>query len=397
MKITVAHPNNQHVSLLLRFLFKYNYLDKFYTSFYIPTYFFKFIPKLFKNNAKKRTFLFLPDRFISSLPLSFIVNRIFCRNLYCSIKWTYTWFDKYVARKITNSNSDVIICYENSNYQTFKKAKKKGIITVLDLAQIHHRCILDISNSFGFLDDSYTAQAIDFMNARKEKALEFTDYIFTLSSFARDSLLHCGIAPEKIFTVNLGVNLKNFHPKTAYSAKAKFRFLFVGTITRRKGLDILFQAFKDLEFDNTELVLVGPMADGKDLLDKYKGSFTYLPFLHHEELAEQYRLADVFVFPSYLDSWAQTVIEAMACGTPAIVSENTGAKDAVVQGGGFVIAPGNVAALKEKMLYCYNNRNEVERMGIAAAQIASQYTIENYHQQVLKAIKDIALKEGLPL
>lgn len=43
----------------------------------------------------------------------------------------------------------------------------------------------------------------------------------------------------------------------------------------------------------------------------------------------------------------------MACGTPAIVSENMGSKDAMIQGGGFVVPARDVEVLKERMLYFY--------------------------------------------
>ena len=132
------------------------------------------------------------------------------------------------------------------------------------------------------------------------------------------------------------------------------------------------------------------MANGSELLERNKGLCQYFPFMHHEELANQYRQADVFVFPSYLDSWAQTVVEAMACGTPAIVSENTGAKDAVKQGGGFVVPTGDVNGLKDKMLHLYEHRDVVEQTGRKAAKIAAQYTVENYHNQIIEALEQIA-------
>ncbi|MDB5240048.1 MAG: hypothetical protein JWP57_673, partial [Spirosoma sp.] len=174
-----------------------------------------------------------------------------------------------------------------------------------------------------------------------------------------------------------------------------FRMLFVGTITYRKGVDLLLQTFKNLDLPNAELVLVGPVSDGRDLLRLCTGSIRYVPFLHQNELATYYQEADVFVFPSYLDSWGQVVLEAMACGTPVIVTENTGAKDALVKGGGFVIPAGNVMALAEKIEYFYNNRAEVERIGREARRVAEQYTWENYYRQVTDALTDIAHRVGI--
>jgi glycosyltransferase involved in cell wall biosynthesis len=86
------------------------------------------------------------------------------------------------------------------------------------------------------------------------------------------------------------------------------------------------------------------------------------------------------------------VLEAMACGTPVIITENTGSKDAVSKGGGFVIPSGDMDALKEKISFLYRNRTVMEDMGRKAHLVAQQYTWENYYRQVQFAVEDIAKK-----
>lgn len=397
IKVIVAQPGRQHTHFLLQALFSKKMLLKFYTVFAankldLLSHLF---PDKVKSQLKKRSFPNIPAKKINHRPFLFLQEQLGKIDSEIEmIKKVYQPFDHYVTKDLHRLKVDVIIGYENANLEAFKTARQLGITTVLDLAQIHHEGILEIQRQFGFLDQRYTPEVLTFINSRKTEALANTDYIFTLSTFSKESLIKNGIPEHKIFTLNLGLQLKNFYPKKSDIEPSKFRFLFVGTITRRKGLELLLEAFKSLEFSNAELVLIGPMADGESLLQQYKGCFTYHPFMHHEKLADAYRAADVFVFPSYLDSWAQTVVEAMACGTPAIVSENTGAKDAVVQGGGFVIPVGNIDALKAKMLYCYQNPIILEELGRKAAKIATQYTLENYHNQVIQALNKIAHAEN---
>ncbi len=393
MKINVSQPGRQHTNLLLQALEHRGMLGKFSTIFASNKLgvFTKILPKKIKFQLRKRFFSGIPSNKIEHQLIIFLKERLGNINSEKdSINKLYKPFDQWVSETLQISNPDIIIGYENANLTTFQVAKKLNIVTILDLAQIHHDKIVEIHKEYDFLDDSYSPEVIQFINNRKSLALKKTDYIFALSSFAKDSLVTNGISAEKIFLVNLGIKLENFFPKMDYNKNSKFRFLFVGTITRRKGLELIFEAFRSLNLLDAELILIGPMSNGSELLERNKDLCQYFPYMHHEELANQYRQADVFVFPSYLDSWAQTVVEAMACGTPAIVSENTGAKDAVKQGGGFVVSTGDVNALEDKMLYLYEHRDVVEQTGRKAAKIAAQYTVENYHNQIIEALEQIA-------
>jgi glycosyltransferase involved in cell wall biosynthesis len=91
------------------------------------------------------------------------------------------------------------------------------------------------------------------------------------------------------------------------------------------------------------------------------------------------------------------VLEAMACGTPVIVSENTGSQDAVKQGGGFVIPVDDVDALKKNILSFYENPQLLEAKGRAAHQVAQQYTWSQYYQSVQQAVEDIYNKERVKI
>ncbi|RMG37979.1 MAG: glycosyltransferase [Methanobacteriota archaeon] len=273
------------------------------------------------------------------------------------IKGPYRHFDKIVAKFISKNKFNIIIGYENTTFYSFRHAKRDGVITILDLAHIHQAESTKISKEWKLLE-GLTTREIKFMNLLKSRALKYTDYCFTLSTWARDSMIKQGFPRENLFIYNLGLNLKLFKQKKYYAVNGPLRLLFVGTITRKKGLDILFEAVGTVNKNAIELTLVGPMGDGRFLLDKFKGQFRYVTFVHHEELVKYYQQADLFIFPSYLDSWAQTVLEAMACGTPVIVSENTGSQEAVKEGAGFVIPPGDVGALaKNKMVLNSSERN----------------------------------------
>ena len=204
-----------------------------------------------------------------------------------------------------------------------------------------------------------------------------------------------GIDKNKIYVNEVGFDVGNFKPKETYNKSDGLKILFTGTMTRRKGIHLIIEAFSQLNLANCTLTLIGPMADAEDLINIPNPPFTYIPFLGHDELKKYYQEADIFVFPSYLDSFAMVVLEAMACGTPVIISENTGSKCAVEQGGGFVIAIDDIEAIKEKILFFYKDKSQLEIFGQKAAQIAKGYTWEKYYEKVQNSIRDIAAKENL--
>ncbi len=302
-----------------------------------------------------------------------------------------TNFDKRVASSVQKYTHKSLIGYEMACEKTFSTIKKHNGQCILDLSQIHYNWIKKIAGSFpGFqylLDDS---SFLKMVNDRKERELQLSDHILCLSSFAAESLYEEGYSTDRISIVNLGFSQELFDPKQDYSPKKAFQLIFVGTLTNRKGIDVLINVFSrlKLKYKDVELTLVGPMGDAKKLISQTTG-IHIVPFTNQEGLKKLYQEADLFVFPSYLDSWAMVVIEAMACGTPVIITDNTGSKDAVVKGGGKILETGNEEQLYETILEYYTNRDLIELDGKRAVQVASEYTWENYYAQINTFVKSV--------
>ena len=294
--------------------------------------------------------------------------------------------DFWVSKKIKNES--FVIGYEECCRDTFKQAKKKGIITILDLAQIHYKEIETISKDFPVFSEIYKNKNLrNKINSIKREEIELADYIMCLSTFAKESLIKYGYPSHRIFVVNLGFDPLKFKPKKTYSQTGKLKIVYAGTITKRKGIDLLLKLNSELS-DLIELTFIGPMADAADIFKK-EGNYKWYPYLDHDELNKVFNEQDVFIFPSYLDSWAMVVIEAMACGLPVVISANTGAKDSIQKNEGFIVEPGNYQSLKEKVLYLHSNRSICEAMGRQAHIQAQKYTWAAYQIQVQEVLKKI--------
>jgi glycosyltransferase involved in cell wall biosynthesis len=408
MKIIVSHSGKQHVNALLLGLSKYNVLEKFYTSLATnkikaPQYF----KQILKKKLQKRYFTSVDSAKIVHFPFIFLLSRIL-KSEYLHTRYAEKWYDTWVANRLRKDNYDILIGYENCNLASFKTAKTQGKITVLDMAAVHHQFQNPILTAAGTYHSTYK---IDYICSKKEAAYQYTDYVFALSTFAEKTMIEGGFSAERIYKTYLGINQAVFVPKK-YKNTVEVRnpekigkgpsqeknevlnLYFVGTMSLRKGLPFLILLLKKLieKGRNIQLTLIGPI-DDFDASVLREPHCRYVPFLTHENLVNMHHDLDLFVFPSHIDSWAQVVIEAMACGSPVLVSENTGAKDAVAQGGGMILPVGDMAAWVAAIESFYFDRHLLKTVGTQAAIVAKNYTWEAYHAQVYAALQEIYAKE----
>lgn len=403
-RVLVSHPGRQHGHQLVHALQEGGYLAKFITSiWYKPDHFpfnlINILPSELRNRTekelRKRYYENIDGNLVKQFPFFEIPREALERLLkgYKSDLGIYLEnqiHDWYAAGQIDRLKPNIVVGYESSALRTFKRAKSLNIVTVLDLAQVHYKFIGKIRRRYLEYDRTFDSKVSDKEDRVKEKELKCADYIITLSNLVRESLVNYGISENKIYLATLGFDPDKFKLKETYRKVGAFKLLYVGAITSRKGIRLLLEAYRELNLKNSEVVIIGGKSNDSGFLKKYDGMFKYIPYLSHEQLVSYYQDADVFVFPSYLDSWGMVVIEAMGCGTPVIVSENTGTKEVVANGiNGFIIPVEDVSALKEKILFFYNNRDKLEYFGKNARKQAKNYTWGNYGKSVREIIEEI--------
>jgi glycosyltransferase involved in cell wall biosynthesis/predicted metal-dependent phosphoesterase TrpH len=151
---------------------------------------------------------------------------------------------------------------------------------------------------------------------------------------------------------------------------AGFTLLYAGRISEDKGIGFLLQVYRELarRLPAVNLILAG---DGPDL-EEFRRKVGGLPRVHFagrlpwEDLPEWYSAADAFVFPSTTDTFGMVVAEAMACGTPALVSDRGGPQDLVEHARtGYILPAGDLKAWVGTLLDM--ERMEVERPEAMAA------------------------------
>jgi alpha-maltose-1-phosphate synthase len=295
---------------------------------------------------------------------------------------------KYHLQKIKG-----IYAYEDGAASIFQKAKDQGIICLYDLPIVFYRTSLTLqwqeAELFPELAPALQAtQEPTWKLERKEQEIQLADHIFVPSLFVQHSLLEVGVKPEKISVIPFGAPIGYFQPQPKQDKI--FRALFVGRVSPRKGVHYLLQAWRELQLPDSELLLVGINDFPKEWLNQYMDIIRYLKSVPHSSLNQYYSAASVLVFPSLVEGLALVQLEAMACGIPIITTPNAGGSDIVTDGvEGFVVPIRDVAALKEKLEWCYRHPQALAEMGIAARQKAEQLTWKQYRQKLASKVQEL--------
>ncbi len=140
-----------------------------------------------------------------------------------------------------------------------------------------------------------------------------------------------GVPEEKVAVIHEGVDI-GLAQKSGDEAKAydKPYILFIGTLFKYKNADKLLAAFARLKRNSAiphRLVIVGrPVGNALSELEELArregvfGDVVLAGAVEHKDISGIYREADVFVFPSGVESFGLPVLEAMACDTPVVAS-----------------------------------------------------------------------------
>ena len=162
--------------------------------------------------------------------------------------------------------------------------------------------------------------------------------------------------------------MKEFESDTSYkNDQTKFRIIYTGTVSIRKGILYLLEVFNNLELDNIELLIVGNIEkDLKKNLKKYSlnKNIIFKKSVNQSELREFYNISNVFITCSIEEGLSMVQIQAMSCGLPVICTVNSGGEEIINDNiDGFVLPIRDKIKLKDKILFLYNNRNICEEMG----------------------------------
>jgi len=297
-------------------------------------------------------------------------------------------------RSITNF--DIIHLHECRSFQailTHHYAKKHAIPYILQvhgslpriMVKQRWKKLYDNLWGYRFLKDASRIIAITRTEAEQYKSL--------------------GISEHKIEIVTHGIDLSEFDNlpergefRRKYSLGSDQKIiLYLGRIHKIKGLDLLTKAFADLSrnLNNVKLVVVGSdegyLPSLKKLVADLKISdkVLFTGPLYEEDKLEAYVDADIYVLPSFYEIFGITVLEALACDTPVIVTDRCGIAE-VIEGQAGSTVPFEKEQLQHAILQMLDDDKMRERFSKKGKLLVREkFNWEKIAEQVERLYKEV--------
>ena len=286
-----------------------------------------------------------------------------------------------VATALEKARPDVVVCGGYSYlamWQALRWARKRGVPVLLW--------------SESTLQDRRRGRAV--VEALKKYFQRACSGFVVPGKAAAEYLRSFGIPDRVIFTAPNAVDNDFFRASAsaareqAPALRAKLGlperyYLFVGRLVADKGVGVLLRAYAQLEAGIRErvgLVLAGHGPGRAEYEAQaagiHLGKVVFSGFLHREELAAHFALAECLVFPTFSDTWGLVINEAMACGLPVIASSVAGAAAELVQDGwnGRVVPPGELDGLVSAMRQLAEDPIVRQRMAANSMEQIARYS-----------------------
>jgi glycosyltransferase involved in cell wall biosynthesis len=257
------------------------------------------------------------------------------RQVHRRIKGTTVWREAFVARWIERERPDVLWAPESV---LPRRVRSPSVVTLHDLAPL---LLPDVKPP---------RHRLAFRTAVRRSARSATRVVAVSRTTAADAERLFGLAPARVRVVPNGIDA-SLRPGDREGARALVRERFgiarpfvlaVGSLEPRKGLDVLLDAgaLARQRGHSWDVVLAGSTGyRGEQLAARARATpgCAVLGAVREDELLALYRAADALCAPSLYEGFGLTPLEAMACGTPAVVAADSGGLVEIAGAAGAVV------------------------------------------------------------
>jgi glycosyltransferase involved in cell wall biosynthesis len=238
------------------------------------------------------------------------------------------------------------------------------------------RPILTMSWGFDLMDDVHKNKWWEWVT---RYTLKRSTFFTSDANVTRDMAVKYGMDEKKTIVFPWGVDLEHFRMRNAEGrSKAGFMLFCNRSWETRYGVDVLARAFVMVaqQREDVGLILLNGGSQGAHIRQILQSGgvldrVTFGGQVSQTDLPNWYHMADVYISPSHVDGSSVSLMEALACGLPCLVSDIPANKEWVVENeNGWLFRDGDANHLAEKILSTISQRENLPQIGRASRRSA---------------------------
>lgn len=217
-------------------------------------------------------------------------------------------------------------------------------------------------------------------------AIESADKVIAPSSFVSNEVKKL-VSNKLVTIVPFGTYLKDYNKDFDINFE-EIHFCFAGNLSKRKGVEILLEAWESFRETRHKLYLCGRIyPDIKKVLDEKRFENVITPGF--VDLSSYLKSSDVYVFPSLMEGSSKSIYEAMSCSLPIITTFESGS---IVDDSseGFIIPKCNADSIVESMLKYVQDPSLIKNHGANAKNKVRSYTWEQYSKNIIQCYSNFS-------
>jgi starch synthase len=303
------------------------------------------------------------------------------------------WLMRTMARECRRPTVTAVHAYEDCSLWQFMEAKRLGKACIYDLPTCYYpawdKMEVELGRQYSdWMPSNCNSAGCAVRMDQKREELELADLTFVASVYVEATVRE--FYPYKdIARAPYGIDVEFWTPAATCKPPEPLRFIYAGNVSVRKGMPLLIEAWSRAALRDAELTIVGSWGLAESKLQSLPAGIRWIPPCSPQALRQRYQESHVFVFPSYSDGFGLVLLEAMACGLPAIASEACIGPEIITPGCGFITPTGDMDRLVELLRWFDRHRDELPVMGRQARAQAERCTWSDYRNLVIGAVSKL--------
>lgn len=308
-----------------------------------------------------------------------------------------TFYQKKVAQEICKGEAGLFYGWVLQSQKPLEACQFQGIRSMLECGMIYPPVFRDLlAAEFQRYNIPLPWHLGPKRVADSLYELGLADIIAAPSQLVADTFIARGFKPDKFLIMPPGVDCDHFHPSTVRGTKEPWA-LYIGRLELAKGVHHLITAWQMIKKPGRRLVLVGNM---QPCLKSWLGANPQMLDDSVElagvraDIRPYFEKARFTVLPSLADGFGMAVMEGMAAGLPAIVTENCGVKAAIDDGkSGWIVPVADADTLAQKMEILFSDSELCFHLGKNARTRALDYSWHKFKNKAVELILPHLRKE----